>query len=72
MPEPETGPVHFLSAEDAAELTKALQAEGYRAEGRAVEGPGRARWELQVTPYDDGVAALVDVYGGWMPEETPP
>lgn len=67
----DTGAVHFLSAEDAEELTKALSAEGYRAEGSAVDGPGDVRWELRVTPYDDGVAALVDVYGGWMPEETP-
>jgi hypothetical protein len=66
-----TGPVHFLSSEDAEELTKALTAEGYEAQGRPVDGPGEARWELRVTPYDDGVAALVDVYGGWMPDETP-
>ena len=66
-----TGPVHFISAEDADELTKALKAEGYQAEGAPVDGPGEARWELRVTPYDDGVAALVDVYGGWMPDETP-
>ena len=66
-----TGPVRFLSAEDADELTKALMAEGYRAEGSPVAGPGEARWELSVTPYDDGVAALVDVYGGWMPDDLP-
>lgn len=66
-----TGPVHFLSAEDADELTKALIAEGYQAEGSPVDGPGDVRWLLQVTPYDDGVAALVDVYGGWMPGDDP-
>ena len=64
-----TGPVHFLSAEDADELSKALMAEGYRVDGSSTDGPGEARWELRVTPYDDGVAALVDVYGGWMPDE---
>ena len=71
MPEPETGPVHFLSAEDADELAKALKAEGYRVDGSPVVVPGEERWELRVTPYDDGVAALVDVYGGWMPDESP-
>ena len=68
---PDTGPVHFLVPEDADELTKALAAEGYRVQGAPVDGPGEVRWELRVTPYDDGVAALVDVYGGWMPDETP-
>lgn len=66
-----TGTVLFRDAADADEITKALRAEGYTAEGSATEGPGDARWTLTVTPYDDGVVALVDVYGGWLPEELP-
>jgi hypothetical protein len=63
------GPVYFLEADDARELTGALQAEGYDVAGRGCDGPGRARWVLEVTPYDDGLVAMVDVYGGWLPEE---
>jgi hypothetical protein len=65
------GPVYFLDPADAQELTSALLAEGYAASGRACEGPGRARWVLEVTPYDDGLVAMVDVYGGWLRDEAP-
>ena len=62
--------VHFLAAEDAKELVAALGAEGYRS--RLRENPdrtARSRWLLEVEPFDDGVVALVDVYGGWLPDE---
>ena len=62
--------VHFLSAEDAKELVTALQAEGYTT--RLVENPSpaeRSMWLLEVQPFDDGVVAMVDVYGGWLPDE---
>jgi hypothetical protein len=64
------GTVYFLDADDAQELVSALRAEGYEALGRPCDGPGRAQWALQVTPYDDGLVAMVDVYGGWLAEET--
>lgn len=65
-----TGTVHFISADDAHELTKALEAEGYTAELRQDPGADlRRQWLLEVAPFDDGVVALVDVYGGWLPEE---
>lgn len=67
----ESGPVYFLEPDDAQELTSALAAEGYVVAGRGCDGPGRARWLLDVAPYDDGLVAMVDVYGGWLPEETP-
>ena len=63
--------VHFLSADDATELIGALEAEGYTV--RLTENPSpetRSRWLLEVEPFDDGVAAMVDVYGGWLPEES--
>jgi hypothetical protein len=63
------GAVYFLEPEDAAELGAALRAEGYAAAGRDCQGPGRARYALDVSPYDDGLVAMVDVYGGWLPEE---
>lgn len=63
------GTVYFLAADDADELVAALRAEGYDVSGRACEGPGRARWQLEVAPDDDGLVAMVDVYGGWLGEE---
>ena len=71
QPRDDSGPVHFLDPADAEELTSALRAEGYEVSGEACDGPGRATWALRVAPYDDGLAAMVDVYGGWLPEETP-
>lgn len=65
--------IHFLTAADAEELTKALRAEGYAVD--LVELPehevGAARFRLDVTPFDDDAVAMVDVYGGWLPEEAP-
>ncbi len=62
--------IHFLSEADAAELTKALTEEGYSARGRENPDPAsQSRWLLEVQPFDDGVIAMVDVYGGWLPDE---
>ena len=63
------GTVYFLGATDATELESALRAEGYAVTGRSCEGPGRARWALEVSPDDDGLVAMVDVYGGWLADE---
>ena len=63
------GTVYFLEADDAQELRAALRAEGYDVVERACDGPGRARWALDVDPDDDGLAAMVDVYGGWLAGE---
>ena len=60
------GIVYFLAEDDAGELQAALRAEGYDVGGRPCDGPGRARWLLEVTPDDDGLVAMVDVYGGWL------
>ena len=62
--------IHFLSADDSQELIAALQAEGYRvAAARGPRAAARSRWLLEVEPFDDGVVAMVDVYGGWLPDE---
>lgn len=67
--------VYLDTAEDAAELVTALEAEGYttslRREGFAGEDDSDDRgWLLHVDPFDDRVAAMVDVHGGWMPTDT--
>jgi len=64
--------IYFDSEDDAAELVKALEGEGYstslRREGFAGEDDWDDRaWVLVVEPSDDRVAEMVDVYGGWMP-----
>lgn len=65
------GAVHFLTADDAGELLAALRAEGYVVGLRENEdAEARARWLLEVEPFDEEVAAMVDVYGGWLPDET--
>ena len=62
--------VHFLSEDDAQELVGALEAEGYSVRLRENPAAGaRSRWLLEVEPFDDGVVAMVDVYGGWLPDE---
>ena len=66
------GEIFFDAEEDAAELIGALQAEGYttslRQEPFAGEDDAQDHgWVLEVEPFDDGVVAMVDVYGGWMP-----
>ncbi len=60
------GEIWFDGQDDAHEMLKALEAEGY-----AVTALGResdeAAWALRVEPFDDAVTDLVDVYGGWLP-----
>ncbi|MCK5891740.1 hypothetical protein [Aeromicrobium sp.] len=68
-PRPE---IFFDEADDATELVKALQSEGYttdlRREAFAGDDDAEDRaWVLVVTPFDDRVVEMVDVYGGWMP-----
>ena len=67
--------IYFDEADDATELVKALQAEGYdttlQAEAFAGEDDSDDRaWVLRVTPCDARVIEMVDVYGGWMPGDT--
>jgi hypothetical protein len=64
--------IWFDERDDAAELVKALEAEGYvvtaRPEGFAGEDDSEDRaWALHVEPFDDRVVEMVDVYGGWLP-----
>lgn len=61
--------IWFAGPEDAAELVKALEAEGYTTAGRARDDestPGGG-WALSVEPFDERVTDMVDVYGGWLP-----
>ena len=59
--------IQFAAQEDAAELIRELQAEGFSANLRQVSDQ---LWELDVDPWDDRVVAMVDVYGGWLPGDT--
>lgn len=64
--------IFFDESDDAAELVKALRSEGYatdlRPEAFAGDDDAEDRaWVLVVTPFDDRVVEMVDVYGGWMP-----
>lgn len=66
--------VYFDSDDDAAGLVEALDAEGYttvlRREGFAGEDDSDDRgWILVVTPFDDRVVDMVDVHGGWLPDD---
>jgi len=63
------GVIHFASREDADEITKALEGEGYGV--RLLESSDPGRWLLEVEPFDTEVVAMVDVYGGWLPDEAP-
>ncbi|WP_229051680.1 hypothetical protein [Aeromicrobium sp. Leaf350] len=64
--------IYFDEADDAAELVKALTAEGYAADLRREPFAGEDdaedhAWALTVSPFDERVVEMVDVYGGWMP-----
>ncbi|MFT4299144.1 MAG: hypothetical protein QM597_05880 [Aeromicrobium sp.] len=64
--------IFFDEADDATEIVKALQAEGYatglRREAFAGEDDAEDHaWVLTVTPFDGRVVEMVDVYGGWLP-----
>lgn len=63
--------IYFDSRDDATELIRALEAEGYatamRREAFAGEDDADDHgWVLAVDPFDDRVVEMVDVYGGWM------
>lgn len=59
------------AADDAGELLRALRAEGYAVTERrpAREGDVGGPWALVVAPFDAMVVDMVDVYGGWLPED---
>lgn len=64
--------IWFDPDDDPAELVSALEAEGYavrvQREGFAGEDDSEDRSVVvSVEPFDEGVEALVDVYGGWLP-----
>ena len=59
--------IQFAAEEDAAELIRELNGEGFSANLRQVSDQ---LWELDVEPWDDRVVAMVDVYGGWLPGDT--
>jgi hypothetical protein len=64
--------IYFDEADDADELIAALSAEGYATtltrEAFAGEDDLEDQaWVLHVTPFDDRVVDMVDVYGGWLP-----
>ena len=63
------GEIGFLSAADAEEIVKALTVEGYAVELRPTPDDARVPWRVDVEPFDDQVVAMVDVYGGWLPED---
>jgi len=56
--------IQFAAEEDAAELIRELNGEGFSTNLRQVSDQ---LWELDVEPWDDRVVAMVDVYGGWLP-----
>lgn len=64
--------IWFDERDDADELVKALEAEGYtvttRREGFAGEDDAEDHaWAVVVEPFDERVVDMVDVYGGWLP-----
>ena len=56
--------IQFADEEDAAELIRELNGEGFSTSLRQVSAE---LWELDVEPWDEGIVAMVDVYGGWLP-----
>lgn len=64
------GSISFDPQDDPGELISALRAEGYAVEvyPEASIGCGSAEPTIQIMaePFDAGVEALVDVYGGWI------
>ena len=56
--------IQFVSDEDAAEIIRELTAEGFDTTLRQVSGD---LWELDVSPWDERIVEMVDVYGGWLP-----
>lgn len=63
--------IWFAPDDDPRELVKALEVEGYAVRSDpGTTAAGDPVTMLTVTPFDDGVEALVDVYGGWLPGDT--
>ena len=56
--------VQFAAAEDANELIRELESEGFTTRLRQ-ESDGS--WLLDVEPSDERITEMVDVYGGWLP-----
>lgn len=56
--------IQFADEEDAAELIRELNGEGFSTSLRQVSAE---LWELDVEPWDESIVAMVDVYGGWLP-----
>lgn len=68
MGQPKSARVFFATRDDANELIKALSDEGFQT--ALTDGESEtAAWVLTVDPFDDRVADMVDVYGGWLPDE---
>jgi hypothetical protein len=64
--------IYFDSEDDAEELVKALESEGYSTSLAREAFAGEEDWEdrawvLLVEPFEDRVVEMVDVYGGWLP-----
>lgn len=59
--------IQFVSDEDAAEIIRELTAEGFDTTLRQVSDD---LWELDVSPWDERIVEMVDVYGGWLPGDT--
>jgi len=64
--------IYFDADDDADELVKALESEGYSTSLTREAFAGEEDWEdrawvLLVEPFDDRVVEMVDVYGGWLP-----
>jgi hypothetical protein len=56
--------VQFAAAEDADELIRELNSEGYTTR---LTQKDDGSWLLEVKPSDGRVVEMVDVYGGWLP-----
>lgn len=56
--------VQFAAAEDADELIRELTSEGFTTH---LTQNDKGEWLLDVSPSDDRIVEMVDVYGGWLP-----
>jgi hypothetical protein len=69
--------IYFDEGDDAQELVKALEGEGYATTLTREAFAGEEDWDdrawvLVVEPFDDQVVEMVDVYGGWLPGDDRP
>jgi hypothetical protein len=70
-------PIYFDEGDDAQELVKALEGEGYATTLTREAFAGEEDWDdrawvLVVEPFDARVVEMVDVYGGWLPGDDRP